>query len=82
MFFRDQDSDWHLCFSFPCSRPAIPALETGRPLLTIEQGRGLLDGFWDLLQAMLSCTLQVGGGGGCSVCATACTLSGCQANGG
>lgn len=28
------------------------------PFLTIEQGCGLLDGFWNLLQAELSCTLQ------------------------
>lgn len=30
----------------------------GRPLLTVEQGCGLFDGLWDLLQAVLSRTLQ------------------------
>lgn len=36
--------------------------ETGQPLLTIEQGGGLLDGLWDLLQTVPSCTLQGGAG--------------------
>lgn len=36
--------------------------ETGQPLLTIEQGSGLLDGLRDLLQAVLSCALRGGTG--------------------
>lgn len=50
----------HRLFSLPCSPLAdgCPG-GSGRPLLTIEQGGGLLDGLWDLLQAVLGCTLPM-----------------------
>ena len=41
--------------------PASPSQHG--PLLTIEQGGGLLDGLGNLLQAELGCALQVGGRG-------------------
>lgn len=36
----------------------VVSVSSHPPFLTIEQGCGLLDGFWNLLQAELSCTLQ------------------------
>lgn len=68
MPFRDQRSD---CSTSPLPAPAprIAAWETGQPVLTVEQGSGLLDGLWDLLQAVLSGALQ-GRGRGSSIRAT------------
>lgn len=74
----------HHLFSLPCSQLAhgCPG-GSGWSLLTIEQGGGLLDGFWDLLQAILSCPLQVRGrgGGGTFTCGIEYTLSRCQSMG-
>lgn len=74
----------HHLFSLPCSPLAdgCPG-GSGRPLLTIEQGGGLLDGLWDLLQAVLGCTLQVRGeAGGTFACGIEHSLSGAKQMGG
>lgn len=77
MLFRDQGSG---CDTYSPSSllPAHHCLAgSGGSLLTIEQGSGLLDGLWNLLQAMFGCALQVRGrdGAGASAWGTEHTFS-------
>lgn len=57
-----------------------PWVDVGQSPLTIEQGGGLLDGSWNLLQALLSSTLQVGEKMALPHCWHERTLQGGQAN--